>query len=94
MKIKTETIIRTIILIVALINQGLTMAGVSLLPITDDQIAEVITLVITIGASLWSWWKNNYIRCKNPKSPHSYCRPPHRSLYTMLGRQACYRKNI
>lgn len=59
MKIKTETIIRTIILIVALINQGLTMAGVSLLPITDDQIAEVITLVITIGASLWSWWKNN-----------------------------------
>ena len=59
MKIKTETIIRTIILIVALINQGLTMAGVSLLPITDDQIAEVITLLITIGASLWSWWKNN-----------------------------------
>lgn len=59
MKIKTETIIRTVILVVALINQGLTMAGACLLPITDDQIAELITLVITIGASLWSWWKNN-----------------------------------
>ena len=59
MKIKTETIIRTVVLIVALINQGLTVIGWSLIPITDDQIAEVITLVFTIGASLWAWWKNN-----------------------------------
>ena len=57
--VKTETIVRTVILIVALINQGLTVAGKSLLPITDEQITEVITLVITIGASLWAWWKNN-----------------------------------
>ena len=59
MKIKTETIVRTVILIVALINQGLTISGHSLLPITDDQITEIITLAITIGASLWAWWKNN-----------------------------------
>ena len=57
--VKIETIVRTVILIVALINQALTVAGKSLLPITDDQITEVITLVITIGASLWAWWKNN-----------------------------------
>ena len=57
--VKTETIVRTVILIVALINQGLTVVGKSLLPITDEQITEVITLVITIGASLWAWWKNN-----------------------------------
>lgn len=57
--VKTETIVRTVILIVALINQALTIAGKSLLPITDDQITEVITLAITIGASLWTWWKNN-----------------------------------
>lgn len=59
MKVKTETIIRTVVLIVALINQGLTVIGWNLIPITDDQIAEVITLVFTIGASLWAWWKNN-----------------------------------
>lgn len=58
-KIKTDTIIRTVILIVALINQALTVAGKSLLPITDEQISELITLSITVGASLWSWWKNN-----------------------------------
>lgn len=59
MKIKTETIIRTVVLLVALINQALTLIGWSLLPITDDQISEGITLIFTIGASLWAWWKNN-----------------------------------
>lgn len=59
MNIKKETIIRTVILIVALINQGLTVAGVSLLPISDEQITEFLSLGLTIGASLWSWWKNN-----------------------------------
>lgn len=57
--VKTETIVRTVILIVALINQALTLTGKSLLPISDEQIAEVISLVITIGSSLWAWWKNN-----------------------------------
>ena len=57
--VKKETIIRTVILIVALINQGLTIAGVSLLPISDEQITEFLSLTLTIVASLWSWWKNN-----------------------------------
>lgn len=57
--VKAEIIVRTVILIVALINQALTISGHSLLPITDEQITEVITLVITIGASMWAWWKNN-----------------------------------
>ena len=59
MNIKKETIIRTVILIVALVNQVLTVAGVSLLPISDEQITEFLTLSLTIGASLWAWWKNN-----------------------------------
>ena len=59
MNIKKETIIRTVILIVALVNQVLTVAGVSLLPISDEQITEFLTLALTIGASLWAWWKNN-----------------------------------
>nr|DAF01815.1 MAG TPA: holin [Caudoviricetes sp.] len=59
MKIKTETIIRTIVLTLALANQILTSTGHTVIPVSDDQIAELITLVATIGASLWSWWKNN-----------------------------------
>lgn len=57
--IKIDTIIRTVILIVALVNQGLTVAGKSILPITDEQITELISLAFTIGASIWAWWKNN-----------------------------------
>ena len=59
MNIKKETIIRTVILIVALINQVLTVVGASLLPISDEQITDFLTLTLTIGASLWAWWKNN-----------------------------------
>ena len=59
MNVKTDTIIRTVILIVALINQILTSTGHSVIPITDDQITEIISLIITIAASLWAWWKNN-----------------------------------
>ena len=59
MKVKADTIIRTVILIVALINQVLTSTGHSVIPITDEQITEIISLLFTIGASLWAWWKNN-----------------------------------
>ena len=59
MNIKKETIIRTVILFVALINEVLTVIGVSLLPISDEQITEFLTLALTIVASLWAWWKNN-----------------------------------
>ena len=59
MSVKKETIIRTVILIVALINQGLTVAGINLLPINDEEITEFLSLSLTIIASLWSWWKNN-----------------------------------
>lgn len=57
--IKLDTIIRTVCLVVALVNQGLTLAGHSLLPISDEQINEAITLGATIVTSLWAWWKNN-----------------------------------
>ena len=59
MKIKKETIIRTVVLALALINQILTAFGISIIPISDDQITELLSLVLTIGASVWAWWKNN-----------------------------------
>lgn len=57
--IKLDTIIRTVCLVLALINQALTMTGHSLLPISDEQVNEAITLGATIITSLWAWWKNN-----------------------------------
>lgn len=57
--VKKDTIIRTIVLIVALINQALTLSGKNPLPIEDEQVVEILSYVFTLGASLWAWWKNN-----------------------------------
>lgn len=54
-----ETIIRTILLMFALINQFLLLMGKSPLPIADETVREFVSLAITIGASIWAWWKNN-----------------------------------
>lgn len=59
MKVKTETIIRTVVLILALINQVLAITGRQAIPITEDEVYQLISLVVTIAAALWSWWKNN-----------------------------------
>lgn len=59
MTVKTDTIIRTVVLALALINQILVSTGHSILPISDEQLTEAITLAITIGSSAWAWWKNN-----------------------------------
>lgn len=64
MKIKPDTIARTIVLVIALINQVLAVLGKEVLPFADDTIYELVTLVFTIGASAWSWWKNNSVTKK------------------------------
>lgn len=57
--VKTDTIIRTVLLVLALINQALTITGRAVLPVSDEQVAELLSLAMTVGASLWAWWKNN-----------------------------------
>lgn len=59
MKITKETVIRTIVLVIALTNQVLTSLGKNPLPFSDDMVYEAVTLITTIGASVWAWWKNN-----------------------------------
>lgn len=58
-KIDTGTIVRTVVLVAALANQVLTIAGKSPLPFDDVQIAEGVSTLLTAAASLWAWWKNN-----------------------------------
>lgn len=57
--ITAGTIARTIVLILALANQVLAMCGKQVLNIADDDIYQVISLLFTIGAAVWGWWKNN-----------------------------------
>ena len=59
MKIKTDTIVRLIVLLLALTNQTLTAMGKSPLPFEEETISELISILFTIGASAWAYWKNN-----------------------------------
>lgn len=59
LKTKTSTIVRTICLALALINQLLLAAGYKALPITDDQVNVTVSTLLTVGVSIWAWWKNN-----------------------------------
>lgn len=56
---KKGTIVRTAVLTFALVNQGLTIAGVNPLPFTNEEFEAGFSMMLTVGASLWSWWKNN-----------------------------------
>lgn len=56
-----ETIIRTIILALALSNQLLTAFGKSPLIIEDELVSQLISAIFTISASIWAWWKNNSV---------------------------------
>ena len=58
-KISKSTIIRTILLILALINQGLTISGHAVLPFTDEQVTEFLSMLFTGVTSVIAWWKNN-----------------------------------
>ena len=53
------TIVRTLVLAFALINQVLTISGYNPLPFTDEDFGQAVSMVLTTGASLWAWWKNN-----------------------------------
>lgn len=57
-------IVRTTVLIVALINQFLVNAGYSPLPFDDDGVEIAVTTTLTITASVWTWWKNNSLTRK------------------------------
>lgn len=57
--IKPETIVRTICLIIALANQILAIYGKERIPVTDDEIYQLVSIIATIIVSVWTWWKNN-----------------------------------
>ena len=59
MKISSGTIARTVVLVLALVNQVLSILGFKIIPIEDDQVNDFITMLFTIGSALAAWWKNN-----------------------------------
>ncbi|MCY7717080.1 phage holin [Bacillus altitudinis] len=65
------TVIRTVLLFIALINQTLVMFGQTVLPISEEQVQIVGEALYAAGSTLFTmitavmaWFKNNYVTYK------------------------------
>lgn len=54
-----ETAIRILVLVIALVNQGLVAFGLSPVPFTSAEIEAGLATVFSVIATLWATWKNN-----------------------------------
>ena len=59
LNITSGTIARTIILVLALLNQILTATGHSVINISDESVNTLISTGFTIVTAVIAWWKNN-----------------------------------
>lgn len=57
--VRPDTLIRTLVLAAALLNQILMVAGKNPLPFSDTELYEYFSLTASVASSLWAWWKNN-----------------------------------
>lgn len=55
------TIIRTGVLLLALVNQFLVMFGKSPLPIDSEVLEQAVSFIFTLVTSVVAWFKNNYV---------------------------------
>ena len=58
-EVKQGTIIRTVLLVLAIANNALAIAGKSPLPIDDAMVEMVVSFMFTTATSFAAWWKNN-----------------------------------
>lgn len=58
------TIVRTVVLVVALINQVLVTSGLNPIPGTEELWGQIISTGFTVVAAVIAWFKNNYITLK------------------------------
>lgn len=57
--VKKETLIRTIITAISMLNMILTMTGKNPLPFSEDELYIGLSAVAGFMSTVWSWWKNN-----------------------------------
>lgn len=59
MNITVGTITRTVLLVLALINQLLAIKGLSPIPLENETIEGFISFAATAIFAITAWWKNN-----------------------------------
>ena len=59
--ITAETVAGILILLLALINATLQMFGINALPIKNEEVTNIVSIVFLIVTALWNTWKNRNI---------------------------------
>ena len=59
MKIQKATIIRTVMLLIVVVNYVLKSIGKPIIEIDEGSVAELVETIITVLAIVCAWWKNN-----------------------------------
>lgn len=59
MKISKGTIVRTILLLIAIINMGLQHFGIDVIKVDESEIASMVEYIIEIAIIVVGFWKNN-----------------------------------
>lgn len=60
-RISADTLVRTGLLILALVNEVLTALGKPLIPISDEELSTLIGTAFTVVTALAAYWKNNSV---------------------------------
>lgn len=58
-KIQPDTIARTIVLALALLNQLLAILGKGTIEIAENDVYQVVSIIWTIVSAIVAWWYNN-----------------------------------
>ena len=58
-KVSPDTIARTIVLALALLNQCLAIAGKGTIQIAENDVYQIVSLAWTIISAVVAWWWNN-----------------------------------
>ena len=59
MKISKGTIVRTILMIIAIVNIGLQHFGYDVIKVDENGVADIVEYIIQIAIILVGLWKNN-----------------------------------
>lgn len=55
------TVVRTIMLVLTIINDILIFRGKSPINIDESTVYQIVSILATILVPIWTWWKNNSI---------------------------------
>lgn len=59
MKISKGTIVRTVLLIIVILNMLLTKFGIDVINVSENEILVAVEYIIEIAVIIVAWWKNN-----------------------------------